>query len=201
MRWAVGLTTAPRPEPTLKRTMASLQRAGWGKVSVFDDTHRQGAWPNWLRAVRALLLEHRGADALLVCQDDAVFCRGLQAYLERTLWPDDQVALCSPYCPSPYRGKTAGWHPENRGWYLVGALCWAIPRDTAEAILRSLGHVEARSRIDARVGHWARQTGRSVWYHTPSLVQHIGNGNSALGDKLVNSLRTARDFIGEEAVP
>ena len=68
-------------------------------------------------------------------------------------------------------------------------------------MLDDLGPVEARSRIDARVGRWAAENQRSVWYHTPSLVQHTGSGNSALGDPLITSLRVAADFIGEDSSP
>ena len=199
--WAVAVTTAPRPVPTLNRTLASLGRAGFDGVQVFDDAGRKGAWPNWLLAVQTLLQRHAEADALLLCQDDAVFCRGLREYLDRTLWPDagerPGVALCSPYCPGPYRRKQSGWHQQKRGWYLVGALCWALPRRAAEAVLRDLGTVRANDRIDARVGKWASETDRSVWYHSPSLVQHVGNENSALGDCLAGDLRRATDFIGE----
>ena len=205
MRWAVGITTAPRPVSTLKGTLASLERAGFADVRVFDDAGRRGAWPNWLVAVRTLLQQQGEADALLLCQDDAAFCRGLREYLDRTLWPSSEhrpgVALCSPYCPGPYRRKQHGWHQQRRGWYLVGALCWAVPRRAAQAILQDLGSIEARSRIDARVGRWASETGRAVWYHSPSLVQHVGNGNSALGDRLGGELRRATDFVGEDATP
>ena len=201
MNFGVAVTTAPRPVPTLKRTLMSLERGGFGEVRVVDDVRRDGAWPNWLRAVRTLLTERPAADALLVCQDDIVCCRRLREHLERILWPDGSVAVCSPYCPGPYCGDRQGWHQERRGWYLVGALCWAMPRAAAEAILDDIGSVEARNRIDARVGQWALETRRSVWYHTPSLVQHIGNGNSALGDRLDNDLRRAVDFIGEDQSP
>ncbi len=201
MDFAVAVTTAPRPIPTLERTLASLRRAGFDEVRVVDDLLHDGAWSNWLFAVRTLLAERPAADALLVCQDDIVCCRGLRAHLDRTLWPDGPVAVCSPYCPAPYRHDRQGWHRQRRGWYLVGALCWAMPRAAAEAILCDLGQVEARSRVDARVGQWAKWTRHSVWYHTPSLVQHTGNGNSALGDKLENELRRAVDFIGEDTWP
>jgi len=201
MRWAVGVTTARRPLPTLQKTCTSLARAGFAGPRILDDVDRQGPWPNWLRAVQALLREHPEAEALLICQDDIVLCRDLRQYLDRTLWPGPAVALCSPYCPGPYRQKRPGWRRQQRGWALVGALCWALPRRAAEAVLEDLGEVAARSRIDARVGRWAAQTGRSVWYHSPSLVQHIGNRNSALGDKLDTELRRAVDFIGEDRRP
>ncbi len=83
----------------------------------------------------------------------------------------------------------------------MGALKWAIPPRSARAILADLGHVEASRNIDARIGLWAQDTGQSVWCHTPSLAQHIGNGNSALGDPSTDSLRRAVDFPGQDAYP
>lgn len=198
--WAVGITTAPRPQATLERTRKSLAAAGWPQTRVFDDDG-VGAWRNWIGSLAQLVDEDPRAEAYMMVQDDAVFCRGLRAYLERTLWPAAGAALGSPYCPGPYKRRRPGWNRQNRGWYLVGAVCWVFPPSAARVLLAELGRVEARQQIDARVGRWAASVGRSVWYHTPSLVQHIGTGNSALGDPLVNNLRTAIDFIGEEATP
>ena len=196
-RWAVGLTTAPRPQPSLDRTLAGLRVAGWSDVRVFDDVEGIGAWQNWIGGLRSLIQYRPDAQAYLMVQDDALFCRNLRAYLEETLWPATGTALCSPYCPTPYRQPTSGWHEEKHGWYLVGAVCWAIPPGTARQIVRQLGAIEAERQIDARIGQWALFSGRSVWYHTPSLVQHVGCGNSALGDPLTISLRLAEDFVGE----
>jgi hypothetical protein len=168
---------------------------------VFDDPRKAGAWPTWISGLEALVSSRPLADAYMMVQDDAVFCRDLKGYLESALWPAGSTALCSPYCPAPYRKPKSGWHEENRGWSLVGAVCWVIPPDAARAMVADLGPVEARHRIDARVGRWARRAGRSVWYHTPSLVQHGGVGNSALGDKSTSPLRVAADFIGRESLP
>jgi len=201
MDWAVAVTTAPRPEPTLRQTLASLGSAGWPNCEVVADTTRAGSWPTWTRALGKLLEQQAGADAYMTVQDDAVFCRGLREYLDANLWPAGDVALCSPYCPTPYRSRIGGWHAEDRGWYLVGAVCWVIPPAAARSIIAELGNMQARSRIDARIGRWAQQNGRSVWYHSPSLVQHVGSGNSALGDPLVISLRRAADFIGQHKRP
>jgi len=201
MHWAVAVTTAPRPVPTLDATLAGLRRAGWPRCEIVEDTSRAGAWPTWLRALRELIERHPRADALLMCQDDALFCRDLRKHLERTLWPGDRVALCSPYGPAVYQSEKPGWHREDRGWLLIGAVCWAIPRAAAEAILEDLGRLKASKHIDAHVGRWAAESGRSVWYHTPSLVQHAADDNSTLGYASQPHLRTAADFIGEETRP
>ncbi len=215
MIWSVAVTTAPRRRPTLDRTLASLAASGFDAGTVFSDrergtdlaratnwtivvqAERVGAWRNWLIALERLVTGEPEAQALLLCQDDVLFCRGLRAYLERTLWPDGDAAACSPYCPALYRSDESGWHREDHGWDLVGAQCWAIPRPAAEAILRDLGRVKADKQIDARIGRWALQTGRSVWYHTPSLAEHLAPVNSALGHNVDGPRRRAADFVGE----
>jgi hypothetical protein len=202
--WAVAVTTAPRPIATLPRTLESLERAGWSDFRVFPDTAGIGAWRNWIEALATLIAQQPDADAFAVVQDDVVFCRGLRAYLEQTLWPAvRRVALCSPFTPAAYHERRRGWNvrwpPPNQ--FLVAAQVWIFPPESARAIVRDLGHIQAHKGIDGRVGLWAERTRRSVWYHTPSLAQHIADTNSAIGNPPVASLRIADDFIGEEAEP
>jgi len=185
----------------LGRTLAGLARTGWPECWVIEDRDGQGAWRTWIDGLRELIAGNPACDAVLMVQDDARFCAGLRDYLERTLWPAREVALCSPYCPAPYQRAGAGWHEVRQGWYLVGAVCWAIHPQVARRIIEEMEGVTARQRIDAHVGQWAEKAGKSVWYHTPSLVQHVGLGNSALGDPSVDPMRAAADFIGEEAQP
>ncbi len=200
LRFAAAMLTAPRPIPTRERTLRSLARAGFLSVRVIEDFTSRGSWPTWIRAAKSLLQAEPEADVYLLCEDDAFFCRGLKAHLARTLWPDapDRVALCSPYSPAPYIATSEGWHPQNRGEYLVGSLCWAFPPETLRAIASTFDGTESFRHIDAQVGRWAKSRGLTPWYHTPSLVQHAGIGNSALGDSQDTELRRAADFVGEE---
>lgn len=203
MKWSIGITSAPRPTSTLERTVESIRQSGWADVPLLCsvDERAKGAWRNWLDTLDTLLKKQPNADVYAVFQDDVVLCRDLRGYAEATLWPQNQekVALCSPYCPTVHRGKSRGWNRLKAGWHLCGALTWFITPEGARRMLRDLGHIQARSRIDARVGKWAQDARRSIWYHTPSLAQHIGNRNSALGDNSVNPCRVANDFIGEDA--
>jgi len=199
--WAVAVTTAPRPQSTLKRALDSLADAGFADSLVVNDESRAGSWPTWLIALESIIRSSPDVHAYMIVQDDVVFCRKLRAYLEQTLWPSEGAALCSPYCPGAYRGKKRGWRRQNHGWGLVGALCWVIPPLSARRMLAELSGVASFNRIDAIVGRWAARAGLDCWYHTPSLAQHVGLRNSALGDNLVTDLRQAYDFIGEEAAP
>lgn len=203
MDYAVGVTTAPRPTPTLDRTLASLRRAGWPHCDVLPDTRCRGAWRNWIEGLQALLRRYPHADAYLISQDDVVFCDRLRDYLRRTLWPAEpaSVALCSLFTPAAYRVPRLGWHTQRRGRHLVAAQAWVIPPESARAIVADLGSVEASKHIDNRIGEWAERNGRMPWYHMPSLAEHIGLRNSSLGDDLISDLRISADFIGEENEP
>lgn len=204
--------------------MASLVNAGFAGATLFCEPgtalppvidedfwpivrrpERYGAWRNWVTALGELVAADPSADAVMLCQDDVIFCRGLREYLEKTLWPpgDERVGLCSPYSPAPYRKPKPGWHQERRGLHLVGALCWVFPQRTAEIIARDWAPLASKHNrgIDRRIGDWCERTGHAVWYHTPSLAQHVGNKNSALGDPLDDWMRRAHDFVGEDRTP
>jgi len=208
MNWAITILTSPRPKgPTLQRMLDSLALAGWPNATVYNDVAGAGQFRAWMAALAGTVRQCPDADVYFMLEDDVVFCRGLRAYLERSLWPEapEHVAICSPYCPTPYRSSARGWHAEHRGCYLVSALSWAIPPQAARAVLADLHPLlETTGPLrgsDFLVGQWAASTGRRVWFHGPSLGQHVGMGNSAVGDGLETPMRTAADFIGEEAYP
>lgn len=104
VKWAVGVTTAPRRAPTLERCLDHLTRAGWDAPHLFMDgairiperfghlpgTLRSpavGAWPNHYLALFELTLRQPDADAYLILQDDALVYDGenVREYLEQTL--------------------------------------------------------------------------------------------------------------------
>jgi hypothetical protein len=221
--WAVGVTTAPRTEPTLERTLASLAAAGWERARVFAEpgvelpggferlpcTRRDqplGGWPNWFLGLAELAQREPHAQAYLMVQDDVVFCRNLRAYLEATLWPAERVGLVSPYCPAPYVRRMAGWHEVAAGENLVGALTYVFLNAAARLLLSDARVVNHRQRgawaglkdIDSVVGRWAGQSRLPVYYHTPSLAQHIGRTSVIWPQAANDGLRRAADFVGEE---
>ena len=202
--WSVGVLTAPRPTPTLPRMLASLCEAGWSDLLVVEDRRKLGHFFAWMKGLATIVDREPHADAYFLIEDDAVFCRRLRAYLEQSLWPEDprRLALCSPYSPEAYRAPQRGWHTENRGLYLASSLAWVLPPAAARAVLADLGPWHAQGfNADRLVGQWAADRGLDVFYHTPSLAQHVGVGNSALGDPVDSPLRHAADFVGEEGSP
>lgn len=205
MKIATIVLSAPRPQPTLHRTLDSLEAAGFPAVNTREDTAAAGHFQAWMSALRWIVKQRPGAEAYFVVEDDTVFCRGLNRYLQRTLWPGpvEKIALCSPYCPKAYRQDKRGWNDtqSGRGHFLAGSQAWILPPPAARALLAEVAPRETTHNVDWEIGKWAKATGRKVWYHTPSLAQHEGLRNSALGDNTVSSIRYAADFIGERATP
>ena len=142
--WAIGVTAAPRESSTLNRTLASLRKGGWdetihlfseqgtepalngnGYGSLVNIERREpalGAWGNFYLALCELYLRDPDADAYFLLQDDVVFTSGLRAYLEETLWMNDQPAVVFLHTPShlaPEKGT--GFFPVSLGWSAWGA--------------------------------------------------------------------------------
>lgn len=224
MEWAAGMTTAPRGEATLERTVSSLAAAGWSSPRLFvepetalpvngrelertDRDLRLGAYPNFFLGLAELLLRHPQADAYLMVQDDVVFCRGVRAYLERLLWPAGEIGVISLYCPSQWsRGKEPGFHPEDRGWQAWGAHAYVFSNLSIRQFLghplaldhRLYGPAEGMRNVDSVVGQWCRLAGLPYYVHVPSLVQHVGNASAIYPAAMLSGNRVAADFVGED---
>ncbi len=213
-----AILTAPRPQSTLLQTIGAMKRAGWPLVRVFDGTppvgptNPKGCTGGNIRLMEAVLDERPDAEALMIVEDDVLFSTGVREYLERTAWPapPERIALISPYCPIAYSnhnkpyGVNGRWHREIRGLYLAGSQCWIYPMQQLPGIIEAIKKSEYG--VDRAVGTYAEQAGLEVWYHTPSLCQHIGlGGNSAVGyvdcgeiyrsDTWPGEFFDARDFL------
>ncbi len=133
--WAVGVTTAPRPRPTLNSCLDSLVRSGWEEPRLFVDSAvtiadrfqdlpltfhetQLGPWPNYYLALVELLMREPEADAFLLVQDDVIFDdrHNLREYLEEMLWPADPIAAVSLFCSTAYTRPRSGWHAFEGPW-------------------------------------------------------------------------------------
>ena len=222
--WAVGMTTAPRSDSTLKRSVDSLATAGWRELTIFaepgcqelpDGAHvahvirdtRIGAWPNWLLGLSELVLRNPTADAYLMCQDDVVFCQGLRAYLESELWPADRIGVVSLYSPSPEpEDGGPGFHIESDGWNTWGAAAYVFSNASARALLcdrrvmnhRQRGPADGMRNVDCVVGRWCRESGLPYYVHLPSLAEHIGETSTLFPQAEAKGKRHAQTFVGED---
>lgn len=220
--WAVGVTTAPRHEPTLDLCLASMAAAGWTPPRLFMDgdvrlsaaaaklprTERDpkiGAWPNYFLALGELVMRSPQADAFLLVQDDVVFFQhpSLRSFLESVLWPGSRPGLVSLFCSRAYTHQSAGWHelPEALVW---GGQAIIYSRAAALALLadqevvrhRLLPGATGLANIDGVIGQWAQRAGLPVFLPTPSLVQHIGHVSSLWPEVRAFGNRRAARFAG-----
>lgn len=219
--WAVGVTTAPRTEPTLHRTLPSLAAAGWPRPRLFAEPGvdlpaefadlpisrhdvRLGAFPNWYLGLAELVMREPRAEAYFLCQDDVLFAANLRDYLEHSLWPAPRLGVVSAYAPSHYtRGKGAGFHVEDRGWRTWGALAYLFPNPSARALLcdplvvnhRHHGPADGLRNIDSVVGQWCQRRGLPYYIHMPSLAQHIGETSTLFPHATNEGRRRAVDYV------
>jgi hypothetical protein len=221
-KWAVGVTTAPRPAPTLSECLASLAHAGWpgprlfvdGAVTIPDEfsslsrTHREpqmGAWPNYSLALLELMMREPEAEAYMIVQDDVLFARDSQMrdYLERVFWPGERPGIASLFCSRAYTRPQAGWHLFEGVWSL-SALAFVFSKEAAQRFHADRGvilHRWSKTRngladISRTVGQWACENDIPVYYPTPSLVQHIGDVSAIFEGVRAYGNRRASWFAG-----
>ncbi|MGH7134864.1 MAG: hypothetical protein ACREHD_03940 [Pirellulales bacterium] len=221
LSWSVGVTTAPRSRPTLERSLDSLAAAGWSEPRLFAEPHARvpekfsglattwrdaklGAFPNWYLGLAELYFREPSAEAYLMCQDDALFADGSRAYLEKCLWPAEELGVVSIYTPShASAGRTPGFHDERRGWATWGALAYVFPNNSLRALLahplfthhRRQGPGRGLRNIDSVVGAWCRAADLPYYIHVPSLVQHIGETSTIWTSAGALGRRRASDFV------
>jgi hypothetical protein len=220
--WAIGVTVAPRRQPTLARCLTGLAAAGWLAPRIFAEpgveippgfehlplTRRDstlGPWPNWYLGLAELFQRDPSADAYLMVQDDALLCRNVRALLEKNLWPAPKVGVISVYCPGSYRSGVRGFFEVESRMGLIGALTYAFPNASVRSILshaptlahRLRGPAAGIRQIDSVVGWWAHDRKLPVFYHSPSLAQHVSVDSTIWPTQEAFGARRAADFVGE----
>lgn len=225
--WAVGVTTAPRKEPTLGTCLRSLARAGWESPRIFAEpgseippefgrlpvTQRETtyrAWPNFYHGLAELLNRNPTADAFMLAQDDVLFWPGddrwtLREYLERALWPSSgKIGAVSLYCSAAYHQPSWGWHKLERPW-VWGALALIFPRDGLVSFLETTGAEWLKAgnthKVDIAVGVWATSYSREMWHCSPSLAKHVGLHSTVwTSPQSLGGKRSERAYLGDMVV-
>ncbi|HUT94803.1 MAG TPA: hypothetical protein VMY37_35425 [Thermoguttaceae bacterium] len=221
--WAVGVTTAPRGQPTLEACLESLVRAGWDRPHLFVDSavrvpdrfshlpgtfrdEKIGAWPNYYLALMELLMREPYADAYMIVQDDAVLFdrESVREYLKEVLWPGRSSVLVSLYCSQLDSLPDPGWHSREGGW-ISGAHAFVFPPQLAKAFVMDRPVFDHRwtpgpsraSCLDDLIGEWATGRGVDVWFPTPSLAQHVGDASTLWPAARAIEGRRAEPFAGD----
>ena len=198
------LTTTHRMGGMLARTLESYRETGFNSPLVFTDTNRNGGLWNLHRTMKALLEKYPDADAYMVIEDDVLFSKNIREYLESALWPsvEEHGCVCSIYTPTSYSSEKR-WHAEGRGnrkWISQCQIYHPLSATKLVADLEYDARLQNKGRqMDTVMGEWAAKNGIKMWFHCPSLTQHMAPKNTSYEVNRPIDYRTgmARDFIGE----
>lgn len=219
-RFAVGITAAPRPTPTVHQCVQSVIAAGF-EPTVFAEPHtptaalscrvvsrprRLGCFHNYLQTLEDLLASDPEAQAIVVFQDDVIVSKDLRPFLEHDLWPSDKCGAVSLYSPDFYgyeHGRPPGFFRQP-GKFLMGACGMVYPRHVAQAL--TTRHREWRGAakgvitdpvkkkaVDTWIGHAVKGENLHVYYPNPSLCQHIAE-TSSIGHGGNSQLRKGKTY-------
>lgn len=222
--WAVGITTAPRLQPTLATCYDSVRDAGWAvdDIWVFAEpgtevpdsvvrcTLRQqtlGCWPNFYLGACELLLSRPQAEFFLLLEDDAQLFPGAGSCLLR----DYLTQLCRSQLASfalltlyatEHRPITPTLLALRHGWAHSGNVAFVIAREPLRRLLTAPAVVAHRLDQDAWTGTRLNDAVVGRWADTQEnkpIGLHVPSLAQHIGatSTLGNPLcRQAANFIG-----
>ena len=223
--WAVGVTTAPRPNEQnyLRKTITSLVKAGWYDINIFAEPDsiidmeikkkfnvvynesKLGSWQNYFNSWKYLRENFPNVDCYFVSQDDVVYPEALRFWADQAFWPKNDFGCVSFYHSERFdedHGVEVA-HQDywgkylNRGLGFWGALSICFPPDKLDNFLENKKiHTLSGNRLDQRVGMWCRSQNLPLYVCSPSLSQHIGI-ISSIGHATSGKGMKASDFVGE----
>jgi ADP-heptose:LPS heptosyltransferase len=176
---AVMISCAERDD-VRRGTLERLSRTDWGDAPLsvhMDDAKDKELMVNQarcsLRALRAGL--ESPADYVLFLEDDLDFNRHLMHNLEH--WPpvrERRFSLASLY--NPQLGE-AGYHLAGNARLMApdsvyGSQAFLLSKPALRNVIRRWNQVKGFG--DLRIARLAGDRGEPIFYHAPSLVQHVG---------------------------
>ena len=228
-KWTTGVITTPREHGYfLDKTLRSMQGAGLPSPVIFAEPNspipdefqgdvvfrrkQYGDWTNWASGLYELFLSEPETDYFLMVEDDCLFCKNLVEYLEYAIPLLPEFAYISLYTGNKFhRPKIRGFHNEARGWDTWSTVAILLEHKRIENFLgnidvmrhrkESLGSIHDNTSKDCVMGRWAKTLNLPIYYHSPSLTEHIGWDSTLLWS--VNKGYTdddyphSEDFVGE----
>lgn len=206
-RVCIGMLTAPRPLPTVTDSIASLRMAGFdADIHLFEEPGcsdrgnddasgvirhpneiRLGSWQNWRHAAQ-WLLDHNDSDYVIVCEDDIGLSADAAVALDHALATtsvDDMgyVSLFTPWHNVIGKRVVQGWQSLAVGRQTWGALFYCLPRKNLVSLLEATANLSAKPTrfTDGVLSEACANLGLRCYFHFPSLCEHRGRENSAIG--------------------
>jgi Mannosyltransferase putative len=194
-----GMISCPARNTLREETLRRLSETDWKghriRVEMDDGT---GEVPQERQTRTALRLLQRfvsedAEDYLLFLEDDLGFNRHLRRNLET--WPllrSRAITLASLYNPGiaeeacDLRNRAYLVRPER----IYGSQAFLLSRRAAEFLIKEWHTVEGMQ--DIRISRLAGRLRKPIWYHSPSLVQHLGQASTWGG-----AFHSAMDFAAD----
>jgi glycosyltransferase involved in cell wall biosynthesis len=195
LTWQIGLLTAPRRVPTIRKTLENLNGAGFGPIHVFAEPgsalprdiengrltihpRRLGNFANFYSSLATLFENNPDADCYAVFQDDILVATGAREWCDREFWPQG-AGIVSLFTPQIHGDGQPGWRLKFPGFFHVyGAQALVFRGDLLRRFLADPmvlhTHGLPDHNDDAVVSGWAARHRLPIAYHSPSLVQHVG---------------------------
>ena len=203
-KWGIGMfTTKSRTQGMRARTLESYRGSGFDPPTLFTDSNQNGGIWNLHHALKTLVEESPDADAYMIVEGNVLFSKNMREYLEKELWHSvgDHGCICSVFTPTIYASPDR-WHAENRGSRTWMSQCQIYHPLSAKKMVsdleKELRLPSPQRQIDAAVGGWAEDNGVNIWFHSPSLTQHVFPQKTSYETNRFLDARIgyARDFIG-----
>lgn len=202
MHISAAVTTCPREVDYLPQTLESLRAAGFEYPLVIRDGRPTlGPKATFKRALWSL----RGAEWMLIFQDDIMVARGLRSWLEQQhasrWWEEHTPAVLSLYCSAPQDSHDDGWRRLNlepQTWDAapwmrsLGACALLLHESIATGFLAHDPQQGRADRIGGALGQFCYEKNVPFYVHSPSLVQHIGDVSVRNGVQITAERRAAR---------
>lgn len=218
MKWNVSITTCRRNQNLLSSTLSCIEAAGWQNYTVYaepgscdsdgprvDRLRNFGCWTNWICALFEAFQLDVDADLFAIFEDDIQICKNVRPYLDAILPSLGLFGAIALYTPSHLKKSAFGLQCIHDESYM-GARMWGTQgivftseslasfltyRSTVMFRREGLGVVNKNR--DSALGMWAKQSCKKVYYHTPSLVQHVGNEST-----IQHAFHESEDFAGAD---
>jgi hypothetical protein len=183
LSFTAGVVSCCRRKAIRKRTLRSLARSGWlGRVLVQFEEHDFDSQQKNMTADTRRALERglaTGADYVLMLEDDLVFNRFFWHNLQ--CWTPlrrGDVTLAGFYNPGhrilacDVRNNAMIIDPNS----IYGSQALLLSRAALQYVLRHWSRADGPP--DLKLPRLAARLKRPIYYHCPSLVQHVGRSST-----------------------
>lgn len=215
LKWACGVTTAPRPGGSLLyQTIESIRQAGFQNIVISTEEEDEypedcclvfndgdpGPWHNLRSLLKMLTILHGDADAYVLFQDDIIVSKNCREYLDSVFSRKFQGANAIYSLYTAMDKSTDVLFPSftantDLPMGASGALGYVIPASVTKRLLANPPWPERAKMADISIGEFCRREGVSLLTHNPSLVAHMGEKSTCNHYAGMNHSRQCKHFM------